>query len=158
MDGFKAVSKTHIHLDVDQASKMDFALPIGIVTETVTVSSDATQIELSKADRGEIIDSERISEMPLDGRQVLDLFQLSPGAVQVNNPTFNRVQDNVSQNLQANGVSINAVAINIDGSTNDNAGNYEALNPPLDSIGSFKVVLNAYDPSRWSLPGGRRGT
>src|SRR6202012_5916215 len=104
-------------------------LPMGGVNETVTVSSEGAQIELSKADRGEIIDSERITELPLDGRQVLDLFQLSPGAVQVNNPTYTRVQDNVSQNLQANGVSIIAVAINVDGSTNDNAGNYEALNP-----------------------------
>ncbi len=147
LTGFKAVSKTHIHLDVDQTSKMDFALPVGDVSESVTVAADAVQIELAKADRGEIIDSERINEMPSNGRQVLDLFALSPGAIQANNPQFTRQQDNVSQNLQANGVSINAVAENIDGATNDNAGNYMGYNPPLDSVGSFKVVLNAYDAS-----------
>ena len=80
-DGFESVSKTHIHLNVDQASRIDFTLAVGSVQDTVTVNADSSQIELSKADRGEIIDSERISEMPLDGRQVLDLFQLSPGAV-----------------------------------------------------------------------------
>jgi Carboxypeptidase regulatory-like domain/TonB dependent receptor len=145
--GFKVVNKTHVQLDVDQSSKIDFTLPVGNVSETVTVNTDSQQIELSKADRGEVIEAERIKEMPLDGRQVLDLFQLSPGAVQANNPTYNRIQDNVSQNLQANGVTINAVAINIDGSTNDGSGNYEAYNPPLDSVGEFKVVLNAYDAS-----------
>ncbi len=147
LTGFKTVSKTHIHLDVDQTSKMDFTLPAGDVSETVTVNSDATQIELAKADRGEIIDNERIEELPSNGRQVLDLFALSPGAIQGNSPQFTRQQDNVSQNLQANGVSINAVAENIDGATNDNAGNYQGYNPPLDSVGSFKVVLNAYDAS-----------
>ncbi len=147
LTGFEIVSKTHIHLDIDQTSKMDFALPVGNVSDTVTVSSEGSQIELAKADRGEIIDAERVQELPLDGRQVLDLFQLSPGAVQSNNPTYVRQQDNVSQNLQANGVTVNAVAENIDGSTNDNAGNYQGYNPPLDSVGEFKVVLNAYDSS-----------
>ena len=145
--GFKELSKTHIHLDVDQTSKIDFTLLPGDVSETVTVNADATQIELAKADRGEVIDNERINEMPSNGRQVLDLFALSPGAIQSNNPQYTRQQDNVSQNLQANGVSINAVAENIDGATNDNAGNYMGYNPPLDSVGSFKVVLNAYDAS-----------
>lgn len=145
--GFKEVSKTHIHLDVDQTSKMDFVLPVGNVNETVTVNSDAVQIELAKADRGEIIENERIQEMPSNGRQVLNLFALSPGAIQANNPQYTRQQDNVSQNLQANGVTINAVAQNIDGATNDNAGNYMGYNPPLDSVGSFKVVTNAYDAS-----------
>lgn len=145
--GFKELSKTHIHLDVDQTSKMDFTLPVGSVDETVTVNSDAVQIELAKADRGEIIENERIQEMPSNGRNVLTLFALSPGAIQGNNPTYTRGQDNPSQNLQANGVTINAVAENIDGATNDNAGNYMGYNPPLDSVGSFKVVLNAYDAS-----------
>jgi hypothetical protein len=147
MTGFKKLSKTHIHLDVDQTSKIDFALPLGNVSETMTVTADSVTIELAKADRGEIIETERISEMPINGRQILDLFALSPGAIQANNPQYTRQQDNVSQNLNANGVTINAVAENIDGATNDNAGNYMGYNPPLDSVGSFKVVLNAYDAS-----------
>jgi hypothetical protein len=52
MGGFKGVSKTHINLDIDQTSRIDFALPVGEVTETVTVLSDAQQIELAKGDRG----------------------------------------------------------------------------------------------------------
>ncbi len=145
--GFKETSKTDIHLDVDQTSKMDFTLPVGNVSETITVNADAAQIELAKADRGEVIENERIQEMPSNGRNVQTLFALSPGAIQGNSPQYTRDQDNISQNLQANGVTINAVAENIDGATNDNAGNYMGYNPPLDSVGSFKVVLNAYDAS-----------
>jgi hypothetical protein len=78
--GFKEVSETHISLRVDQTSKIDFTLPVGTVSETVTVSSDQdAQIELSKADRGEVIGNERIEEMPSDGRNYQTLFALSPG-------------------------------------------------------------------------------
>jgi hypothetical protein len=62
--GFKEVSKTHIHLDIDQTSKMDFSLPSGEVSETVTVSADQVQIELSKADRGEVIDASASTKCP----------------------------------------------------------------------------------------------
>lgn len=147
LTGFKEVSKTHISLDIDQTSKMDFVLPVGNMSESVTVSSEGSQIELAKADRGEIIDAERVQEMPLDGRNAIDLFTLSPGTINAGNPVNNRQQDNVNQNLDANGVTINAVAENIDGATNDNAGNYMGYNPPLDSISEFKVVLNPYDAS-----------
>ena len=101
--GFKTLIFTHISLDTDKTAKIDFVLPIGSVSETVTVSSASAQIELSKADRGEIIDAERVQELPTDGRNVLELFELSPGTVNTHNPQFTRPQDNVAGNLYANG-------------------------------------------------------
>lgn len=147
MSGFQTVSKTHINLDIDQTSKMDFALPAGSVTETVTVDADTSQIELAKADRGEVIEYERVQELPLDGRNAFSLFALSPGTQITTNPIYPRQFDNVNQGLIANGVTINPAAQYIDNLTNDNAGNYSGYNVPLDSIGEFKVVLNAYDAS-----------
>lgn len=44
MGGFKTVSKTRIALNIDQTSEINFALPAGEVTDTVTVVSDASQI------------------------------------------------------------------------------------------------------------------
>jgi hypothetical protein len=147
MAGFQTVSKTHINLDVDQTSKMDFALQVGNVNETLTVNADAAQIELAKADRGETIEFERVQELPLDGRNAFSLFALSPGTQITTNPIYPRQFDNVNQGLITNGVSINPAAQYIDNLTNDNAGNYSGYNVPLDSVGQFKVVLNAYDAS-----------
>ena len=59
---------SHFVSIVDKTAKIDFMLPLGSVTETVTVSSEGAQIELSKADRGEVIDAERVQELPTDGR------------------------------------------------------------------------------------------
>ncbi len=147
LTGFEKVSKTHINLEIDQTSKEDFSLPAGNVTETVTVDAEGSQIELSKADRGEVIENERVQELPLDGRNAFELFALSPGTQITTNPIYPRQQDNVNQGLIVNGVSINPAAQYIDNLTNDNAGNYSGYNVPLDSIGQFKVVLNAYDAS-----------
>ena len=152
--GFKAVSKTHISLRVDQTSKMDFTLPIGSVSDTVTVSSEGAQIELSKADRGEIIGNERIEEMPSDGRNYQKLFGLSPGTNDQSNPQYPRQQDNVSGNLHLTGIPQAAVQQNIDGGTNETAQGYSASNVPLDTIAEFKVVLNPYDASYGRAGGG----
>jgi hypothetical protein len=155
--GFKTLSFTHITLDTDKTSKIDFILSVGSINETVTVSSSGAQIELSKADRGEIIDAERVQEMPTDGRNVLELFELSPGTINTHNPQFTRPQDNVSGNLYANGNggAIGApVQENLDGQTNDNAAGFLGYPPPPDSVAEFKVVLNPYDASYGRAGGG----
>ena len=126
------------------------------MNETVTVDSSGSQIELAKADRGEIIDSERVQEMPTDGRNVLELFQLSPGTINNHNPQFTRPQDNVSGDLYVNGGAVVSAPVqqNLDGATNDNAAGFVGYTPPLDSVAEFKVVLNPYDASYGRAGGG----
>ena len=153
--GFKEVSRTHIRLSVDQTSKMDFSLPVGSVSETVTVSSAGeAQIELSKADRGEIIGNERIEEMPSDGRNYQTLFALSPGVNYTENPQYPREQDNISNQVHVLGVPQATVQENLDGGTNDTANGWAASNVPMDTIAEFKIVLNPYDASYGRAGGG----
>jgi hypothetical protein len=156
--GFKTVSQTHITLDIDKSSKIDLVLPVGSVSETVTVSEEgAAQIELSKADRGEIIGAERVQEMPTDGRNILELFELSPGTVNLHNPQFTRPQDNVGNDLHANGLDGQPVQENLDGAMNDmpsGSGFNMGYTPPPDSIAEFKVVLNPYDAAYGRAGGG----
>jgi hypothetical protein len=154
--GFKEVSKTHINLATDQNSKIDFTLPVGSVTEVITVNSSGVQIELSKADRGEIIDAERVQEMPTDGRNVLELFELSPGTINNHSAQFTRPQDNVAADLYANGGAVTSAPVqeNLDGATNDNAAGFLGYPPPPDSVAEFKVVLNPYDASYGRAGGG----
>jgi hypothetical protein len=163
--GFAKVSYTHITLDTDKSEKVDFVLSIGSVTESVTVSSAQSQIELSKADRGEIIDSERVTEMPTDGRNVLELFELSPGTINNHSAQFTRPQDNVAGDLYANGGAVTSAPVqeNIDGATNENGsangqggpgGQFLGYPPPPDSVAEFKVVLNPYDASYGRAGGG----
>jgi hypothetical protein len=157
-EGFETVTKTHNTLDIDKTEKVDFILPVGSVTETVTVSDAGAQIELSKADRGEIIGAERVQEMPTDGRNILELFELSPGTVNLHSPNSTRPQDNVGTDLHANGLdSSSPVQENLDGVMNDmpsSSGFDMGYTPPPDSVAEFKVVLNPYDASYGRAGGG----
>ena len=152
--GFKEVSRTRIDLLVDQTSRIDFALPVGSVSETVTVSSEGSQIELSKADRGEIIGNERIEEMPSDGRNYMALVALSPGINFTEAPQYLRNQDNVSNQIHVTGAPQATLQENLDGGTNDTANGWAASNVPIDTISEFKVVLNPYDASYGRAGGG----
>jgi hypothetical protein len=152
--GFKTVSKTHITLNIDKTAKIDFMLPLGSVTETVTVSSEGAQIELSKADRGEVIDAERVQELPTDGRNPLMLTGLTPGVTNNESPQFTRMADNVGTKLHANAVKDATLAQNLDGATNDTENGWTAYVPPIDSVAEFKVVVNPYDASYGRAGGG----
>jgi len=151
--GFQTMVKQHISLQVDQTSTVDFKLPLGAVSQEVVVNASAVQVEVSKADRGEIIEAERIQQLPLDGLNPLKLFNLSPGTLDTGKPVYPRPFDNVNQNQYANG-SNQTVASNLDGATNDNQKNFNGFVPPLDSVQEFKVVLNPYDAQYGRSGGG----
>ena len=120
---------------------------------TVSAAGEA-QIELSKADRGEIIGNERIEEMPSDGRNYQALFALSPGVNYTENPQYPREQDNLSNQVHVLGVPQATVQENLDGGTNDTANGWAASNVPMDTISEFKIVLNPYDASYGRAGGG----
>jgi len=145
--GFSAAKKTDILLNVDQTSTIDFQLSVGAASQVITVDASETQIELSKADNGEIIDNERIQEAPLDGRNPYMLFSLSPGTHDFSSAQYPRPFDNVTGNQLVNG-SFQASQQNIDGASNEAADlGRAAFVPSVDVVGEYKIVMNAYDAS-----------
>ena len=146
-ENFKTEKKTDILLNVDQASTINFQLSIGAASEEITVNASETQIELSKADNGEIIDSELIQEAPLDGRNPYSLFVLSPGSHDFSSVQYPRPFDNITGNQIVNGSSQDSQQ-NIDGASNDAADlGRTAFTPSVDVVQEYKIVLNAYDAS-----------
>ena len=145
--GFKTEKKTDILLNVDQTSTINFQLDVGATTVEITVNASETQIELSKADNGEIIDNERIQEAPLDGRNPYGLFDLSPGTHDFSSAQYPRPFDNVTGNQLVNG-SFQPSQQNIDGASNEAADlGRTAFTPSVDVVQEYKIVLNAYDAS-----------
>lgn len=146
-DGFSTAKKTNVPLNVDQTSTIDFSLQVGATSQVVTVNASNTQIELSKSDRGEIIDNDRIEQMPIDSRNPYNLFDLSPGTFDFSSSQYPRPFDNVTGNQIVNG-SIQPSENNIDGLSNDawDVGR-TAFTPSEDVVQEYKVVLDAYDAS-----------
>ena len=84
-EGFTKIIQTGIVLQVDSNPTVDLTLKVGAVTEQVTVEAAAAQVETRSTGVGQVVDNQRVSEMPLNGRQPIELVFLAgmasaPGA------------------------------------------------------------------------------
>ena len=141
-EGFKSVNRTGVILEVDQRAEINFVLEIGTVTEQIEVTADAVQLNTVEASQGQVIENQRIVEMPLNGRNYDQLALLSAGTVQ---PVGGRYggfsvggQRTTQNNFMLDGVDNNGVEL---------AGaqrRSEMVQPSIDAIQEFKVQTNAY--------------
>ena len=79
-EGFKTAQQEAVTLEVNETATFDFTLQLGTATETVAVNATGADIEVSTAGLGNVINSEEVSNLPLNGRNFTQLLTLSPGA------------------------------------------------------------------------------
>jgi hypothetical protein len=77
--GFKKVTERTIRLNVGQRLTVPIVLQVGAVTEAITVSAVAGLLNTANAERGDVIDNRQVVQLPLNGRQFLQLAQLTDG-------------------------------------------------------------------------------
>src|SRR5215510_137273 len=82
LPGFRTFVQTGIVLQVNSNPVINAVLEVGQVTEQVEVQANVAQVETRSTAVGQVIENERILELPLNGRQVTDLITLSGAAVQ----------------------------------------------------------------------------
>ncbi len=82
-DGFKTATQTALTLNVAQELVVNPTLQVGAASQEVTVSGEAPVINTTTSSLGALVDDQRISDLPLNGRNYLDLTLIQPG-VQVN--------------------------------------------------------------------------
>jgi hypothetical protein len=78
MTGFKTATRKNIPVQIDVVSRLDFAMELGQVTESVEVVGDALLLNADNASVGTVIENKRIIELPLNGRNWLQMVALSP--------------------------------------------------------------------------------
>src|SRR6266704_5912066 len=76
--GFKSVVRNQIELQVQLAARVDFELQVGQVNESIEVRADAPLLVTENATVGTVIENKRIVELPLNGRNYLQLVSLAP--------------------------------------------------------------------------------
>ena len=79
--GFKTERRTGIVLQISQLARIDFSLQIGQVQETVEVTATSPILQTENAVIGEVVAAERIVNLPLNGRNFLQLSAMTPGVV-----------------------------------------------------------------------------
>jgi hypothetical protein len=137
--GFKTYTRTNNTVQINTPAVVDVALEVGAATESVQVSAAAETLQTSNAVIGNVVDQKSIVNLPLNGRNPLNLLIYEPGVVQRSGNTVN-----------VNGARATAVNVTIDGieaneSTNPNpTNNIFRLNP--DNVQEFKVTTSNPSP------------
>ncbi|MGA8594489.1 MAG: carboxypeptidase regulatory-like domain-containing protein [Bryobacteraceae bacterium] len=152
-EGFRAERRTGIEIQIGQSAKLDFVLQVGSVQQTLEVQSAAPLLQTENATLGGVVGTERIENLPLNGRKFDDLAKLTPG-VQVYNPD-NHSSSTDGSSISANGGRSIWGQVNVDGITMvNNRHNYVNLYPSVDAIQEFKVQTGNYTAEY----GGNAGT
>ena len=141
-EGFKRAIEPNVKLDVTAKVRVDFALQVGQVTQSVQVSGAAPLLETDTSTVGTVITSEKLTQLPLLGRNYQALAQLSPTAVA---PTPSLMGSlvlglSVGNYYQVAGQRGAAIAYSVDGiGANNPLYQWQSIIPSADTIQEFKV-------------------
>lgn len=142
--GFKAFLQDNIRVQVDENRQVHITLEVGAVTESVSVVAEIAQVETRSGTLKEVVDSQRIIELPLNGRNPLQLQYLVAGA-------GGRAGQGQAQNesVSINGSRTNSNNYLLDGGDNhDPYFNTPAIFPSPDALQEFSIQTNAYSADR----------
>jgi hypothetical protein len=143
VQGFKQVTSEPFILTVNARQRVNLALEVGEVTQSIAVTGAAEALETDSSDRGQVVQRAAIVNLPLNGRAYADLALLSPG-VRRSNITSRDASFNVNglrsslNNFMVDGVDNNAYGTSNQGFSNQ----VVQLNP--DAVEEFRVVTNNF--------------
>lgn len=147
--GFKVLTRSNIEVQVQQSMRQDLELQVGQVTESVEVSASAVSLVTENATLGTVIDNKRIVEMPLNGRNYLQLVSLAPN-VSFGFPSAGQAGSRqggirTDQSISVGGQRAQFNRFSLDGveNTDPNFNSFIAL-PSIDAIQEFKVQSGVY--------------
>jgi len=150
--GFQSAESQNLKLQVDEARELDFALVPATVVTTVAVSGEAVAVEAANPSLGQVITSQEVSQLPLNGRDFVQLATLTSGATAETNPNSfftsaasSEVAARGSFSLSVGGSRPNSTDWLLDGVDNNEltAGGISIFSS-IDDIQEFKVLTYTY--------------
>src|SRR4051812_10428623 len=150
--GFRPSEAKDVRLQVDEHLELDFKLVPASVSTSVEVNATEVAVETSNPTLGQVITSEQVAELPLNGRDFVQLATLTPGVTQETNPNsfFNQgpsseVSTRGTYSLSVGGSRAQSTDWLFDGVDNNEltAGGISIL-PSIDAIQEFKVLEYNY--------------
>jgi hypothetical protein len=161
--GFRPFRKTGLVIDANSALRVDVSMKVGGVNEKIEVSTDAAQVETQSTQMGEVINSAKMTSVPLNGRSFIDLLTLQPGVSPytgddttsgVGASTLSGDQTNGTQSVNGGRVGSNGFMVN-GANAEEGVHNGAALLPNLDSIEEFRIITNNFNAEYGNFSGGQ---
>ncbi len=150
--GFQTTEQKDLRLQVDEQREVDFSLNPASVTESVEVSATEVAVETTNPTLGQVITAEQVADLPLNGRDFVQLATLTPGATQetstqsfFNGGPSSEVSARGTFSLSVGGSRASSTDWLFDGNDNNEltAGGIAIL-PSIDAIQEFKVLTYNY--------------
>jgi hypothetical protein len=144
--GFKRQVITNTPLQVAQTQNLQVTLQVGGVAESVEVQAAAGLLQDSEASLSQVIDEKRVLELPINGRNLMQLIPLSAGVITAGRASATQRQGNYGSGFSVGGQRDNTSVVLVDGMeiSGQEINNYPLAIPSLDSVAEFRVQTSNY--------------
>jgi hypothetical protein len=168
--GFKTYRQIGLVIDANSALRVDANLAVGSINEKIEISTDAAQVETQSTQMGEVIEGTKMTSMPLNGRNFIDLLALQPGVspyqctssncndttqgVGADETAVSGDQTNGTQSVNGGRMGSNGFMVN-GADAQEGVHNGAAILPNLDSISEFRIITNNFNAEYGNFSGGQ---
>ena len=147
--GFKSTLRDNLQLQVQQTARIDVTLEVGAVGETVTVAGGVPLLSTESSSVGTVIENKRIVDLPLNGRNFLQLVATAPnvsfGFADAGQAGSRQGGIRASQNISVAGQRSYFNRFTIDGVENTDVNfNTPIILPSIDALQEFKVLTGIF--------------
>jgi len=150
-EGFKKALQAPFKLDVNQVVRVDITLAVGSISEQMVVTAAAPLIESETSSLGQVIGQSQVHDLPLDGRDFVELAYLTPGVNQGPSAGYTVQQGGIPEDqrgnasIQVNGLTATNNNFLLNGfDNNEQQIGIEVIQPSIDAIQEFKVQTNSF--------------
>jgi hypothetical protein len=159
--GFKTSTQKGLVLDVSQELVTNFSLEVGSPNQTVEVTVEAPVVNTTSGSLGGLVNEEKLAELPLNGRDYLDLTLLQPGVAQTSS-VVNLGGGTQGVIYSSNGAPIRSNNFLLDGAPMQNIFGFNAASASgstlgLDGIREYRVITSAF-PAEYGMTMGSQMT
>jgi hypothetical protein len=157
--GFKKYEQKGLIVGTQQQLSVDVKLQVGQVNESIQVTEPAPLVETTNASQGQVIDNQKLVELPNLGRNPFMMSKLAQNVVPVGNPAYNRMEDQSgSSQISIAGGPVRGNNYLIDGVPITDATNRAIIIPSLEAVEEVKIQANTYDAEMARTGGGMFNT
>jgi hypothetical protein len=146
--GFKEHVAKNVELNTSSTATVNATLQVGSTTDQVTVEGSTVQVETATGAVGNVVEGNEVRELPLNGRNFIELTQLAPGVSPI--AGFDVVKKGLEggTDFSVNGNSVTSNLFLVDGVNNNDIGSNRTIliYPSLQAIDEFKILRNSYGP------------
>jgi hypothetical protein len=144
--GYKEYLVQDIQLSVADIREQTFSMEIGEVTDQITVTSSSIVVETIGGEVAGLITGEQVRELPLNGRNFMQLTFLMPGVTALDNFNTKNKGLMTGSDMSVSGGSTTGNMWTVDGANNNDVGSNRTVlvYPSIDAIEEFKIHRNSY--------------